>query len=143
MDLSNLSSVKFKKSQKRVGRGIGSGKGGHTSGRGTKGQKGREKVRAHFEGGQLPFYKRIPKISGFKSLNSVLEVTTDQLDRFPDGSVLDKRLLTRSFAGKGDKYREVKIIKGRKGLEKKLFVKGVKVSQSVIDQIKGLSGTVS
>ncbi len=52
---------------KRVGRGIGSGKG-KTSGKGVKGQKAREGVALNgFEGGQLPIYRRLPK-RGFKNI---------------------------------------------------------------------------
>ena len=58
--LNNL--VRIIKPSKRVGRGIGSGRG-KTAGKGTKGQKarGRNKVRAGFEGGQTPIYRRLPK----------------------------------------------------------------------------------
>ena len=53
---------------KRLGRGIGSGKG-KTSGRGVKGQKAREGVSLNgFEGGQLPIYRRLPK-RGFRNVN--------------------------------------------------------------------------
>src|ERR1700722_99156 len=53
---------------KRLGRGIGSGKG-KTSGKGVKGQKAREDVALNgFEGGQLPIYRRLPK-RGFTHLN--------------------------------------------------------------------------
>ena len=53
---------------KRLGRGIGSGKG-KTSGKGVKGQKAREGVALNgFEGGQLPIYRRLPK-RGFTNLN--------------------------------------------------------------------------
>ena len=52
---------------KRIGRGIGSGKG-KTSGKGVKGQKAREGVSLNgFEGGQLPIYRRLPK-RGFKNI---------------------------------------------------------------------------
>ena len=55
---------------KRVGRGLGSGKG-KTSGRGTKGQRARSGVSINgFEGGQTPLYRRLPK-RGFTSLNKV------------------------------------------------------------------------
>jgi len=57
--------TKIKISKKRVGRGIGSGKG-KTSGRGVKGQKSRSGVAIKsFEGGQMPLYRRLPK-RGFK-----------------------------------------------------------------------------
>lgn len=68
----NLNSLKnlygAKKASKRVGRGIGSGKG-KTCGRGVKGQKSRAGVSIKgFEGGQTPLIKRLPK-RGFNSLN--------------------------------------------------------------------------
>lgn len=49
----------------RVGRGIGSGKGG-TAGRGTKGTNARGRVKVFFEGGQMPLARRIPVLKGFK-----------------------------------------------------------------------------
>jgi large subunit ribosomal protein L15 len=54
-----------KKARMRVGRGIGSGKGG-TAGRGTKGTRARGGVKTFFEGGQMPIARRIPKLKGFK-----------------------------------------------------------------------------
>ena len=65
MKLNSLNSKKTK-TQKRFGRGIGSGKG-KTCGRGHKGQKSRSGVAIKsFEGGQMPLYRRLPK-RGFKS----------------------------------------------------------------------------
>ena len=55
-----------RKRAKRVARGIG-GRGGKTAGRGMKGQKARSKVRGGFEGGQMPYHQRIPKLKGFKN----------------------------------------------------------------------------
>ncbi len=52
--------------KRRPARGI-AGKGGKTAGRGMKGQKARDTVPAHFEGGQLPLSQRIPKLRGFKN----------------------------------------------------------------------------
>ncbi|HET6568507.1 MAG TPA: 50S ribosomal protein L15 [Rhodothermales bacterium] len=69
MDLSNLKPAKGStQSRKRVGRGVGSGLGGHTAGRGTKGQLSVSggSIPAHFEGGQMPLQRRIPKF-GFKN----------------------------------------------------------------------------
>jgi len=69
MKLENLFG-NINKDSKRVGRGIGSGKG-KTAGRGTKGQLSRtgKKLRPGFEGGQLPLVQRVPKRPGFKSLS--------------------------------------------------------------------------
>ncbi len=71
MQLNQLPSIKIR-SQKRLGRGYGSGKGGHTSSRGAKGQHARNKVHIWFEGGQLPLIRRMPFQRGklkFKSLH--------------------------------------------------------------------------
>ncbi|RCL03281.1 MAG: large subunit ribosomal protein L15 [Candidatus Tokpelaia sp. JSC161] len=57
----------LKKARKRIGRGIGSGRG-KTAGRGVKGQKSRSGVSIHgFEGGQMPIYRRLPK-RGFNNI---------------------------------------------------------------------------
>ncbi len=71
----------IKQDNKRVGRGIGSGKG-KTAGRGTKGQLSRtgKKIRPGFEGGQLPLAQRVPKKPGFKALTA--KATTLPLDKF-------------------------------------------------------------
>ena len=72
-------------SKKRVGRGIGSGKG-KTSGRGVKGQKSRSGVAIKsFEGGQMPLYRRLPK-RGFNPINKnkIAKINLDQLQNFVD-----------------------------------------------------------
>lgn len=76
--------------RKRVGRGIGSGLG-KTCGRGHKGsfaRSGKGKIKAGFEGGQMPLYKRLPKI-GFHSKQALdtAEVLLYQLDKLPAGEV--------------------------------------------------------
>jgi len=68
MKLSSLPRITTKR-KKRVGRGYGSGKGGHTVGRGAKGQKVRGKINPGFEGGQLPLARRLPRQGGFHSLH--------------------------------------------------------------------------
>ncbi len=59
-----------KKRRKRVGRGIGSGRG-KTATRGTKGQKARDTIPARFEGGQTPIHRRLPVRVGFRNVNRV------------------------------------------------------------------------
>ena len=71
MNLSTLPKI-TESSKKRLGRGYGSGKA-KTSGRGTKGQRSKEKIKFGFEGGQLPLIKRLPMRRGkdrFKSLKN-------------------------------------------------------------------------
>ncbi|MEM7071499.1 MAG: 50S ribosomal protein L15 [Pseudomonadota bacterium] len=78
---------------KRVGRGIGSGKG-KTCGRGMKGQKSRSGVAIKgFEGGQMPIYRRLPK-RGFKMHNRThyCELTIARLSRMAEAGRLDKMM---------------------------------------------------
>jgi large subunit ribosomal protein L15 len=66
LNLSNLKPAQARKDRKRIGRGLGSGKGRY-SGRGLKGQKSRSgshKMRPGFEGGQTPLYMRLGKLRG-------------------------------------------------------------------------------
>ncbi len=76
------------KNRRRRGRGIGSGRGGQ-SGRGAKGQKARSggNIAAHFEGGQMPLYRRIPK-RGFRNMNRKIYniVNVSSLGIFAEGS---------------------------------------------------------
>ncbi len=81
--LNNTTKVKI--SKKRLGRGIGSGKG-KTSGRGVKGQKSRSGVAIKsFEGGQMPLYRRLPK-RGFNPINKkkIAKINLDQIQNFVD-----------------------------------------------------------
>ena len=83
-------STKVKRPKKRLGRGIGSGKG-KTSGRGVKGQKSRSGVAIKsFEGGQMPLYRRLPK-RGFNPINKkkIAKINLDQLQDFVDKKRID------------------------------------------------------
>src|SRR5579859_4253836 len=79
----------------RIGRGTGSGRG-KTSGRGQKGQNARsEGFRLGFEGGQMPFSQRIPKLPGFKNpfKKTYAVVNVSKLRRFDDGSTVNADVL--------------------------------------------------
>ena len=79
------SKLKTKRIKKRVGRGIGSGKG-KTCGRGVKGQKSRSGVAIKsFEGGQMPLFRRLPK-RGFKSFKkkNIAILNLSNLQKFLD-----------------------------------------------------------
>jgi len=83
--LNSLTSI-VSKSSKRIGRGYGSGKGGHTSSRGMKGQRSRvgSKIPLWFEGGQLPLTKRLPMLRGkgrFNVLVPTAEVTLTDVEK--------------------------------------------------------------
>jgi large subunit ribosomal protein L15 len=73
----------------RVGRGEGSK--GKTAGRGTKGSKARRNIPAWFEGGQMPFHMRLPKLKGFRNRNKVVfqVVNLERLvELFPAGGTI-------------------------------------------------------
>jgi large subunit ribosomal protein L15 len=87
------------KPKTRVGRGEGSK--GKTAGRGTKGTKARNAVSPAFEGGQMPFHMRVPKLKGFKNPFRT-EYQVVNLDRlaslFPDGGEVDPDVLAAKGA---------------------------------------------
>ena len=89
MNISTLPTL-TRRPKKRLGRGYGSGKGGHTSSRGAKGQHARNKVAIWFEGGQLPLIKRLPFQRGkgrFKSLSKKpLIINLKYLNVLPAGT---------------------------------------------------------
>lgn len=96
MKLDKLPSITTKP-KKRVGRGYGSTKGGHTASRGQKGQRSRNRLPLWFEGGQLPQIRRFPFIRGkgrFKSLKEgLIEINLNQLAVFPAKTIVDKKAL--------------------------------------------------
>jgi large subunit ribosomal protein L15 len=91
------------KPKTRVGRGEGSK--GKTAGRGTKGTKSRYQVSAAFEGGQMPFHMRVPKLKGFTNpfRTEYQVVNLDKLaGLFPDGGeVTPEVLVERGAVRKG------------------------------------------
>lgn len=91
------------KARKRVGRGEGSGYG-KTAGRGTKGTKARGKVRAFFEGGQMPLVRRIPKLKGFTPPNRTVygAVNVGQLAELSQDEVGPDELRTAGLVRKRD-----------------------------------------
>ncbi len=122
--------------KKRVGRGSGSGLG-KTSGRGYKGQNARSGggVRASFEGGQLPLYRRLPK-RGFSNAPFKIEyavINVEDLNRFEDGTVVTPTLLKEVGLVKNQKDG-VKVL-GKGTLTKKLTIQAHKFSTSALEII--------
>ena len=134
-----------RKSRKRVGRGISAGQG-KTAGRGTKGQGARSGggTRLYHQGGNLPFYRRLPfkRGKGFTPVHQVQynEVNLDQLKDFTAGSeispeTLDKaRLLTDS--------RNPVVILGRGSVKVALKVKVHRVTKGAASKIEAAGGSV-
>ena len=125
--------------RRRVGRGI-AGKGGKTAGRGMKGQKARDTVKAGFEGGQLPLSQRVPKLKGFKNPFRVEYnvVNLDALERLGEDTVTPDTLRA---AGLVHKHGLVKIL-GRGQLGRRVSVEAHAVSRSAEQAITGAGGTV-
>lgn len=126
--------------KRRVGRGIG-GKGGKTAGRGTKGQAARGSIPVGFEGGQLPFQQRVPKLKGFNNPFRVEYhvVNLDTLEAFDAGSEVNPATLRAK--GLVAKRGLVKVL-GRGELSKGLTVKAHAFSGSAREAIESAGGTV-
>ena len=150
LNLSSLKPSSQRRARKRVGRGMGSGKGRY-SGRGIKGQKSRSgsnKMRPGFEGGQNPIYMRLGKQRGPYSKDAmpigphrtkVQSVNVRDLDRF-DGDVTPDTL---KEAGLIRSTRvDVKIL-GHGDLKKKLTVSAHLFSKSAREKIEGAGGSIT
>jgi ribosomal protein L15, bacterial/organelle len=129
-----------KKDRTRVGRGEGSK--GKTAGRGTKGTKARYQVRPGFQGGQLPFHMRSPKLRGFKNPFRV-EYQVVNLEKLAElypsgGDVTVSDLVAKGAVRKNEK---VKVL-GNGDIAVKLNVTVDKVSGSAEQKIVAAGGSV-
>lgn len=129
--------------RKRVARGT-AGRGGKTAGRGTKGQNARSGggKGPFFEGGQLPFVRRMPQKRGFKNLFKVEYsiVNIERLSGFRKGSRVDPAALVKAGIIKSAEG-PVKVL-GRGELDKALTVSAHKFSVTAKDKIEAAGGTV-
>jgi large subunit ribosomal protein L15 len=153
LNLSNLKPAQKRADRKRVGRGLGSGKGRY-SGRGIKGQKSRSgshKMRPGFEGGQMPLYMRVGKQRGATSKDAMpigpfrtftQPVNLRDLERvFADGDTVDVEALVEKGLLKNTKA-DVKIL-GQGELKKKLTVTAHAFSETARDKITAAGGTAT
>ncbi len=129
--------------RKRVGRGYGSGRGGHESGKGTKGQNSRSGggVRLGFEGGQTPIWMRFPK-RGFRNYTRTEYacINVDTLDaRFDANAEIDLKMLFENGLLKG-RIERVKIL-GRGELTKPLTVRAQRFTAEAKRKIEAAGGT--
>lgn len=131
-----------KKREKRVGRGYGSGHGGHESGRGTKGQNARAGVRMRpgFEGGQTPLWMRFPK-RGFHNplAKEYAEVNVGLLEKHfsPGEEVTPEKLLEKKII---KSLKDGVKILGEGELTKPLKVKAHKFSRTAKEKILRAGG---
>jgi large subunit ribosomal protein L15 len=151
LNLSNLQPAQERVDRKRVGRGLGSGKGRY-AGRGIKGQKSRagsHKMRPGFEGGQMPIYMRIGKLRGNTSQDAMpigpfrtytVPVNLRDLDRFEAGAEVTPESLVEKRLIKNTKT-DVKIL-GQGDISKKLTVRVHAISATAREKIEAAGGTV-
>jgi large subunit ribosomal protein L15 len=152
LNLSNLQPAQTRKARKRVGRGMGSGKGRY-SGRGIKGQKSRagsHAMRAGFEGGQMPLAMRTAKLRGNTSADAMpigpfrtetQAINVRDLDRFDAGDevtveTLKAKGLIRSVR------KDVKLL-GSGELTKKLTVTVHAASETAREKVEAAGGSLT
>jgi len=153
LNLSNLKPAQPRKERKRVGRGLGSGKGRY-SGRGIKGQKARSgshKMPAGFEGGQMPIDMRLPKLRGntsadampigpFRTYSQPVNVR-DLEARFDAGAEITPDTLKAARLIRTTRT-DVKIL-GVGELTKKLSVSAHGFSKSAVEKIEAAGGSIT
>ena len=152
LDLSNLRPAQARKDRKRVGRGLGSGKGRY-SGRGIKGQKSRSgshAMSARFEGGQMPLFMRLPKLRGATSKDAMpigpfrtytQPVNVGDLERFDAG----EEVTPESLKAKGlirSIRKDVKLL-GVGELTKKLTITVHAASATAREKVEAAGGTLT
>jgi large subunit ribosomal protein L15 len=129
---------------KRLGRGYGSGKGGHTASRGQKGQKSRRgaKVPLRFEGGNLPLIKRLPMMRGkgrLKPVGTRVEITLTDLDRMTQDNITMDTLKLSKILPKNSS--SVKVI-ATGTLTRPVTITGIRVSKTAREIIEKAGGQV-
>lgn len=134
-----------KNKAKRLGRGYGSGVGGHTVGRGMKGQKSRSghKSLVGFEGGNVPFFRRIPKYGGFKSrsrVNTQVVNVGTLSDHFKSGAKVTVDTLKETGLVRKN-AQEVKVL-GKGEITKKITIEGIKISPAAREKVEKAGGSV-
>lgn len=147
LTLKNLKSPKgAHKNTKRIGRGQGSGQGTQ-AGKGHKGQKARNGggIRLGFEGGQMPLYRRLPKVgfsnAPFKTVYSVLNL--EKLAEKFNGEVVSREsLIDKGFLSGQNKHLPIKIL-AKGDFNKALTFKGIeKFSAKALELIQKAGGKV-
>jgi large subunit ribosomal protein L15 len=152
LNLSNLKPAQARRDRKRVGRGLGSGKGRY-SGRGIKGQKSRagsHMMRPGFEGGQMPSYMRMGKQRGATSKDAMpigpfrtvtYSVNVRDLARFKAGAEVTPELLKAEGLIRNLRH-DVKIL-GHGDLSAKLSISAHSFSKSAVEKIEAAGGSVT
>ena len=152
LNLSSLRPAQARKERKRVGRGLGSGKGRY-SGRGIKGQKSRagsHSMGAGFEGGQMPLFMRIPKLRGATSKDAMpigpfrtytQPVNVGDLDRFDAGAEVTPEALKAKGLIRTVR-KDVKLL-GTGDLTNALTISVHAASASAREKVEAAGGTLT
>ncbi len=152
LNLSNLKPAQERRDRKRIGRGLGSGKGRY-SGRGIKGQKARAgsaKMRPGFEGGQMPIYMRLGKQRGSHSKDAMptgphrtfaYAVNVRDLERFDAGAEVTPESLVTAGLIRNTRF-DLKIL-GDGELTKKLSVSAHSFSKTAREKIEKAGGSIT
>lgn len=132
------------KPSKRVGRGYGSTKGGHTATRGSKGQKSRSggKTRVWFEGGQTPLVRRLPYRKGFTNPNKKSVVTINFYDIskvIEENDIITPELLMDLNIVEQGLYDDFKIL-SKGNINKKVKFEGFSYSKKAKEKIENAGG---
>ena len=139
--------TKVKRPKKRLGRGIGSGKG-KTSGRGVKGQKSRSGVAIKsFEGGQMPLYRRLPK-RGFNpiSKDQIAILNLEKIQKF-----IDKKTINTKDILNSDLLKKLRIINknssklkilGTGEIKDKINIEANLASKSAVAKLEKIGGSI-
>ncbi len=141
--LKSLPTITDKPAQ-RIGRGFGTGKGGHTSSRGTKGQKSRvgSKIPLWFEGGQLPLIKRLPMTRGkskFKVVRPTAEISLSALNNMKADTVSLETLKLEKIID--HRFAKAKIIASGQ-LKRAITIQGLRVSKAAEAAITQAGGHI-
>ncbi len=148
--INNLPSPITKKKMVRRGRGFGTGKGGHTVGRGTKGQKSRSgysRPRPGFEGGQMPLSRRLPKLKGFSrgkfelgKKHYVLQLS--EIVEVVEGSeITPETVVTTDIVNDKSRVLSFKIVYD-KDITKKVTIDGIAISKRAAEAVEKAGGKI-
>jgi len=134
--------LKSRKSSKRLGRGVGSGRG-KTAGRGNKGYNSRSGggVRPGYEGGQMPIQRRLPK-RGFTNIfkKRIAVINLRDLKSFESGSLVDEAALVKAGLVKGQNDGIKLLGQGEIGIA--LNIKLNQISKNAREKIEAAGGSV-
>jgi large subunit ribosomal protein L15 len=146
--LSKLNKITSKQ-QKRVGRGIGSGVGGHTTGRGAKGDNVRGHGKLTFDGTKIKkgWLKRLPFLRGKHRLlpkEDTIIINFTQISKwFKNGDTVDNKSVFQKVARatKKDLTKKIKVLSTGE-IDKKLIFRGVELSKKATAKVLAAGGKI-